>query len=70
MGMIKLGTLVEIEETGARLFVVYHAKDCDGRTDLYWLSPDKGDTQQAHPMLADQKWAGGHPKWSLRRIHR
>lgn len=43
--MIPLGSLVEIEDTGVRLFVVYHTKDCDRKTDLYWLSPDKDDTQ-------------------------
>jgi hypothetical protein len=68
--MIKLGTLVEIVETGVRLFVVYHTKDCDGKTHLYWLSPDKGDTQQTHAFFANPKWVGGYPKRSLKEIHR
>jgi hypothetical protein len=34
---IKIGSLVEIKETGARLFVAKYGRDCDG-TPLYHLS--------------------------------
>jgi len=34
---IPLGSLVEIVETGVRLFVAYLGRDCD-QTPLYWLS--------------------------------
>ena len=68
--MIPIGSLVEIEETGVRLFVVYHTKDCDQKTDLYWLSPDKDDTQQTHAFFANPHWVGGYPKWGLKKIRR
>ena len=36
---IPLGTLVEIIDTGARMFVIKHLRDCD-QTPLYCLHPD------------------------------
>ena len=35
---IPVGALVEIIDTGVRMFVVWHGRDCD-QTPLYWLSP-------------------------------
>lgn len=51
---IPIGTLVELE-SGARLFVVHHARDCDG-TPLYCLSFDKHDTVQCVPGRANRSW--------------
>ena len=47
---IQIGTLVELE-SGARLFVVMHTRDCDG-TPLYSLAADIEDP--------DYKWSNGH----------
>jgi len=53
---IPLGTLVELE-SGARLFVVFLARDCD-QTPLYSLAsyPDEHDTN---------RWLGGFDEESL-----
>jgi len=44
-----IGTLVELED-GVRLWIVYHARDCDG-TPLYELSYKKDDIVKQPPAL-------------------
>ena len=60
---IPIGTLVQIE-TGVRLFVVYHGRDCD-QTPLYYLSHDREDIIQEDPCFKNQSWIGGYPEESL-----
>jgi hypothetical protein len=62
---IPVGSLVEYTETGVRLFVVMQGRDCD-ETPLYWLSPDKDDTEVERPGFRNQSWIGGYPECSLR----
>ena len=54
---IPLGALVEDDESGVRLFVVYRGRDCD-QTPLYWLSPRKDDSER---LL----WTGGYSEDGL-----
>ncbi len=61
---IPIGSLVEDIETGIRMFVVLHTRDCD-MTPLYWLAPDKDDTERDYPNFANRKWDGGYPESSL-----
>lgn len=55
---IEIGALVETE-SGARLFVVNHTRDCDG-TPLYNLSHDKNDTIKERPNFKNIGWIGGY----------
>ena len=53
-----IGSLVEIE-SGARLFVVSHSRDCDG-TPLYSLCYDKDDTVHENSIYKNRGWTGGY----------
>lgn len=64
---IPIGSLVEYDETGIRLFVVSHKRDCD-QTPLYCLSPDPNDTEEITPGFANRKWCCGYPEESLKVI--
>ncbi len=54
---IPIGALVELE-SGARLFVVYHSRDCD-QTPLYYLSAEKDDIEQKVAGFRNPTWDGG-----------
>lgn len=58
---IPVGALVEIRDTGVRLFVVKQGRDCD-QTPLYWLTPDPDDVHYPNeiPEYAPRKWMGGY----------
>lgn len=62
---IPIGSLVELE-TGVRLFVVDHYRDCD-MTPLYCLCAEmkNGYTDE---FYAKMKWHCGYPEESLRRV--
>ena len=60
---IEIGTLVELE-SGVRLFVVSHNRDCD-ETPLYYLSMEKNDTEEEQKGFINRKWTGGYPEESL-----
>jgi len=60
---IPVGALVELK-TGARLFVVYHGRDCD-QTPLYWLSHDKKDIIKKYESFKNESWIGGYSEDSL-----
>jgi len=64
---ILVGSLVEDIETGVRLFVVYHNRDCD-MTPLYSLAADKDDVIQRVPGFGNPKWHNGFPEGALRII--
>lgn len=64
---IPIGSLVEDIDTGVRLFVVYHARDCD-LTPLYTLAIDPEDTVKEKPDLLNLKWHGGYSECMLRVI--
>ena len=64
---IPIGCLVEDIETGIRLFVVYHNRDCDG-TPLYCLSHDKDDIIQNKIGFGNDKWIMGYPEYCLKII--
>lgn len=62
---IPIGTLVELE-SGARLFVVYHAHDCDAhQTPLYSLSARKDDVVKERKDFYNASWLNGLPEESL-----
>jgi hypothetical protein len=63
---IPIGTLVELE-TGVRLFVVYHGRDCD-QTPLYYLSHDQEDITPKYKNFRNESWTGGYPEDSLKLI--
>lgn len=60
---IPVGTLVELE-SGVRLFVVSHDRDCD-QTPLYGLCHDKEDTVVEREGFANRKWDHGYSEESL-----
>jgi len=60
---IPVGTLVELE-SGTRLFIVYHGRDCD-QTPLYWLSDDPEDREQIRDGWTNPGWSGGWAEDSL-----
>ena len=64
---IPIGTLVEIEETGVRLFVVNESQDCDG-TPLYCLCHDKYNIKQLKAGFINKRWIGFYPRESLKII--
>lgn len=66
---IPIGTLVEHTETGIRLFVVAHTRDCD-QTPLYCLSADKDDTAQEREGFYNHKWDCGYTEDSLMVVDR
>lgn len=53
-----VGALVEETETGVRMFVAVHARDCD-QTPLYTLTPDPDATNEFRPL------ARGYPEGAL-----
>jgi hypothetical protein len=63
---IPIGALVE-DETGVRLFVVHHNRDCD-MTPLYCLGADPEDTKQEREGFANHKWITGYPEYCLKVI--
>lgn len=66
---IPIGTLVEIVETGVRMFVVHYGRDCD-QTPLYYLSDDDEDTVPEREGWRNPGWAGGYGEDSLKVIER
>lgn len=60
---IPLGTLVEVDESGERLYVVKQGRDCD-QTPLYWLSM-KGHTEPLNEFMHKGDWFGGYGEDSL-----
>jgi len=64
---IPLGALVEIVDTGARLFVVKHTRDCDG-TPLYSLCADPDDMIVIRPGFGKPHWHNGYSEDALRTI--
>jgi hypothetical protein len=66
---IPVGALVEIIETGVRLFVVRHSRDCD-QTPLYCLAVDQSDTVQHDPRFYNDSWQNGYAEVSLRVVGR
>ena len=61
---IPVGSLVELD-TGARLFVVYHSRDCDG-TPLYNLCLDKENVEYDGSGFFNRKWHNGYSEDSLK----
>lgn len=61
---IQIGSLVEVESNGVRMFVVCHGRDCD-QTPLYYLSSDKDDVVQHNPSFRNTGWDGGYAEDSL-----
>jgi hypothetical protein len=61
---IPVGTLVEVVNTGVRLFVVYQGRDCDS-TPLYWLSPDRNDITRVREGFQNRTWDGGYSEDGL-----
>jgi hypothetical protein len=57
---VDVGVLVALE-TGARLFVAKHTRDCDG-TPLYSLTPEI----QGEDPLNEAKWMRGYPEHSIK----
>ncbi len=66
---IPIGSLVECVDTGIRLFVVCHNRDCD-MTPLYSLAADKDDTIRVRQDWENYKWHNGYPEGALRVIDR
>ena len=62
---IPIGSLVEDKKTGVRLFVVYHARDCDG-TPLYCLCHDPEDIKQDSTNFCNRKWVNGYSEEDLK----
>lgn len=60
---IAVGTLVELE-SGVRLWVVHHSRDCD-QTPLYCLGPVRADTTQQETGFSNPQWINGYPEESL-----
>lgn len=65
---IPLGTLVELE-SGARLFVVHHARDCD-QTPLYHLSVDGSERLEPGAFYYPSEWSKGHGEQDLKVIRK
>ena len=62
---VKIGALVELE-SGVRLFVVRHHRDCDG-TPLYGLSAVEQAQFEDDPP---HNWVGGYGESDLRVVRR
>lgn len=60
----EVGKMVEVVDTGVRLFVAHLSRDCDG-TPLYTLTPE---LREDDLPLNEMKWIGGYSKESLRLI--
>jgi len=63
---ISVGSLIELE-TGVRLFVVGHNRDCDG-TPLYSLCADKDDVIVQQEGFGNNKWHLGYGEEDLKEI--
>lgn len=61
---IPIGSLVEIEDTGVRMYIVAHDRDCD-MTPLYYLSPYRDDTVREREGFRNTRWIGGYPESAL-----
>lgn len=55
---MKVGQLVEISETGCRLFIVKLTRDCDG-TPLYSLCHDRDDIIVDNTEFGNRYWING-----------
>lgn len=64
---ISIGSLVEDIDTGIRLFVVYHTRDCD-MTPLYALAVDPENTVKERVNFLNSMWHDGYPECVLRVI--
>jgi hypothetical protein len=64
---IPVGALVEDAETGVRLFVVHHGRDCD-MIPLYSLAVDPEDTGQKKPGFGNWTWHTGYSEEYLKVI--
>lgn len=64
---IPIGSLVELIDTGIRLFVVSHNRDCD-QTPQYYLGTDADNTEEVTPGFANRGWVGGYAEESLKII--
>lgn len=64
---IPIGSLVEDVDTDIRLFVVYHARDCD-QTPLYCLAMDPENTVKLRECFYNDDWINGYPEHALRLI--
>lgn len=63
-----IGSLVEFNN-GPRLWVVYHATDCDAaETPLYCLAVNPHDTQLQRAGFYNSSWTVGVPEGMLRFI--
>lgn len=63
---IPIGSLVELS-TGARLFVVYHARDCD-QAPLYSLADDMEPRFSSESPYATAHWSNGYGEEDLKVI--
>lgn len=66
---ISIGDLVEIIDTGARMFVIKHTRDCD-QTPLYVLHPDIEEYNEWKNNEYYQESFSGYLESSLRVIKR
>jgi hypothetical protein len=66
---IPVGTLVEVinieKYKGVRLYVVFHARDCDG-TPLYCLCANRTDIKQENGGFFNYGWINGLDEKSLK----
>lgn len=60
---IPIGALVEMQ-SGVRLFVVHHARDCD-QTPLYCLCTDPTNTEIEREGFYNNGWVTGIPEGSI-----
>lgn len=65
---IPVGQLVELA-SGVRMFVAYHARDCDG-TPLYSLTSTEGDYTKEEPMRFNRNWDNGYREDKLKPVVR
>ena len=63
---MNVGDLVQIAETGVRLFVVFISYE--NGTPVYWLCHDKNQTNRISQTLGNPKWAGGYGAESLVKV--
>lgn len=64
----QIGSLVEIIETGVRLFIVKLTRDCD-QTPLYSLCYDKDETVQISNSFRNITWVNGYGEDDLKLIN-
>ncbi len=63
----EVGDLVEIDDTGVRLFVAKQTRDCDG-TPLYCLTAEKDDYEVEREGFTNSNWMNGMWEFSLTKI--